>query len=408
MSPPDAGAPLPAGAKERAPRKLSLRRGGAAALDNETGSHWDVAGRYTQGELKGWTLEPVDAVVCKWFAWAAEYPNTEVHRPAAKPDPNAKVKEIAGTAEFLRVLPKPFATLKAVDAKARTVTLLLEDDKLAKVWPVEPDAEIKVNGWWGRLEQLTPGQRVWAWLKLDRKKNPVSVVMLADEPSEEDMHGSLSPGRKPALTFSPAQVGAKRAEQKAWLRARWEADGLPGTLTFHHIFSGELELTLDHEAMQWGRSLTRGQVVDLTADPVIKGVVKAVMPWRERTVVRLVVGELEASELKVGQRLGLKMQTPGLDLLDSAYPPDIGRRTGKEERIEWFLASIYCTCGVGKDVCTGHFYTLASCNPNGCGMPHSTRAKIDKLIALGQSDRQIWDTLRKDRGPLLETPHLKP
>src|SRR5439155_21003239 len=106
-------------------------------------------------------------------------PGSAVTPPAAS-DPNKKIKEIAGTAEFLRLLPKPFATLKALDAKARTVTLLFEGEKVAKVWPVEPDAELLVSGWWGRLEQLQPGARVWTWLKLDRKKNPMSVVLLAD------------------------------------------------------------------------------------------------------------------------------------------------------------------------------------------------------------------------------------
>jgi hypothetical protein len=408
VSPPDAGVPLPAGAAELAPRAVTLRPCHAGALDAETGSHWDVAGRATDGELKGWVLEPVDGVVCKWFAWAAEYPDTAIDTPAAKPDPNARVKEVAGTAEFLRVLPKPFATVRAVDPKARTVTLLLEGEKLARVWPLEPDAEVKVNGWWGRPEQLAPGQRVWAWLKLDRKKNPVSVVMLADEASEEDMHRSLSSKGGPALQFTPAQIDARRAEQRAWLRARWEADGLPGTLTFLHVFSGELELTLDHEAMRWGRSLAIGDVAHLTADPPIKGVVKAVAPWRERTVVRLVVGELEASELKVGQRIGLRIRPPDDDALTGAYPPDIGRRAAKGERVEWFLASIYCTCGVGKDICTGHFYTLASCNPNGCGSPNRTREEIGALIDQGKTDRQIWDALLKDRGPLMLKPHLMP
>src|SRR5262249_47215029 len=136
------------------------------------------------------------------------------------------------------------------DPKNRTVTLLLEGEKVAKVWPVEPDAEVKVGGWWGRLEQFRPGQRVWAWLKLDRKKNPLSVVMLADEASEFDIHGSLrgEQGGKPP--FTPEEVEARRTEQKSWLRKRWAEDGLPGTLTIRHVFSGELEVALDHEAMR--------------------------------------------------------------------------------------------------------------------------------------------------------------
>jgi len=408
VSPPDAGVSLPAGAKEVPPRVLTLRKCHDGIVDNETESKWDVAGRCVDGELKGWTLEPVDAVVCKWFAWVAEYPATAVDKPEVKTAPNDKVKEVAGTAEFLRVLPKPFATLKAVDPAARTVTLLLEGEQVAKAWPIEPDAEIKVGGWWGRLDQFKPGQRVWAWLKLNRKKDPVSVIMLADEASEEEMHGSLSPKRKPSLKFTPAEIDARRSTQQAWLRQRWTSEGLPGTLTFHHVFSGELELTLDHEAMRWGRSLASGDIVHLNSEPPIKGVVKSANPWRERTVVRLVVGELEASELRIGQRINLKMNPPSIDVLTAAYPPDIGRQTARADRIEWFLANIYCTCGVSKDICTGHFYTLASCNPNGCGLPNNTRREIGAMIDAGKTDREIWDALIKERGALMLRPHLLP
>jgi hypothetical protein len=407
VSPPDEGATVPPGSPVVPPRKLSLSLVGGRVRDAETHSAWDIAGRCVEGELKGWTLEWVESVQVKWFAWAAEYPETTVYSDA-KADANKKVKEVAGTAEFLRLLPKPFATVKAVDPTARTVTLLIDGEKEPKLWPVEPDAEIKVGGWWGRLGQIKPGDRVWAWLKLDRKKSPVSVVMLADETSEFDMHSGLKPKKDEKPKFTPEQVEATRTAQKAWLRKHWVEDGLPGTLTFHHVFSGELELALDHEAMRWGRSLAAGDAVQLQADPPIKAVVKAVTPWRERTVVRLVVGELESSELKLGQRLPLKMTPPSEEVENSPYPPDLGRPRSKAERVEWFLASTYCTCGVSKDVCTGHFYTLASCNPNGCAMPNFRREELARMIDKGLSDRQIFDELLKEAGPLLTRPHLMP
>jgi hypothetical protein len=394
-SPPD---PEPDTPKKAVTLKRDDKLPAAPYVDQETGSHWDVAGRAVDGELKGYTLTWLDSVQVRWFAWAAEYPQTTLYE--AKPaDPNNAVKEVAGTAEFLRLLPKPFATLKGVDAKKRTVTLLIEGEKVAKVWSVEPDAEIKVAGWWGRLEQFRPGDRVWAWLKLDRQKESVSVIMLADSPSEQDIHGK-------AKADQPSEQA--RAAQKAWLRQRWVEDGLPGTLSFHHVFSGELDLTLDHEAMRWGRSLRSGDVVHLTADPPVKGVVKAVTPWRERTVVRLVVGELESSELKIGQRLGLKMPPPSAEVETSPYPPDLDRPRSKAERVEWFLASIYCSCGVPNNICTGHFYTLASCNPNGCGLPGRTRGELAKMIDQGMTDRQIYDELLKRHGPNLSRPHLAP
>jgi hypothetical protein len=426
VSPPDEGTLIPPGALLQKPRRLSLRLAPADAAgrfeDSETKSLWDIAGRCVSGELKGWTLEWVDGVQVKWFAWIAEYPQSSVYTgvksisacadhpaPAQKGsgDQNKTVKEVAGTAEFLRVLPKPFATLKAVDPKQHTVTLLLDGETTTRVWPVEPDAELKVGSWWGRLENFQPEDRVWVWLKLNRKKQPVAVVMLADEVSEYDFHGSLRKSKE-RPRFTPAQIEARRTEQKTWLRRQWLANGLPGTVTFLHIFSGELEIALDHEAMRWGRSLRPGDVVQLTAEPPIKSVVRTVTPWRERTMVRLVVGQLESSELKIGQRLGLKMTPPAESVETSVYPADIDRPRSKAERTEWFLASIYCTCGVDKDVCTGHFYTLASCNPNGCGMPKRMRANVAAMVDQGLTDHQIWDALTKQHGPLLLRPHLLP
>jgi hypothetical protein len=413
----DEGTPTPAGTPVVPARTLRIilapKDSAGRFQDEETKSFWDVAGRCVAGELNGYTLEWVDSVQVKWFAWAAEYPDGTVYeaRQPAPPTPaeaNKTVRAVAGSAEFLRLLPKPFATVNGVDAKAHTVTLLLDGEKDAKTWPLEPDAEVKVGGWWGRLEQFKSGDRVWVWLKLDRKKNPVSVVMLADALTEFDMHGSFRENAVVKPKFTPAEIDASRTAQRGWLRKRWTEEGLSGTLTFHHVFSGELELTLDHEAMRWGRSLNAGDTVHLRADPPIKGVVKAVTPWRERTVLRLVVGELESSELKIGQRLSLKMNPPPEAVETSVYPPDLDRPRSKIERIEWFLASTYCTCGVGPDICTGHFYTLSSCNPNGCGLPNLRRDALGKMIDRGMTDRQILDGLLKDAGPFLFRPHLKP
>jgi hypothetical protein len=58
----------------------------APFADRETSSRWDIAGRAISGELKGKTLRWLPGVQCKWFAWAAEYPETDIYgSPAAKP-----------------------------------------------------------------------------------------------------------------------------------------------------------------------------------------------------------------------------------------------------------------------------------------------------------------------------------
>ncbi|MFO0967439.1 MAG: hypothetical protein U0793_17910 [Gemmataceae bacterium] len=361
----------------------------------------------------------------------------------------AKIKEVAGSAEFLRSVPKHFATLQAVDPVKRQVTILAEGDKEPKTWPLVPDAEIKVLGWWGRLDDLPKDGRVWVWLKLDRKKQPVAVSMIADEISQQQINGpgvkfqKLEDGRvtfldvkgktrtldcavkvdlkKGATIYVQSEGDRVRTlldqdgfehrhkNQKEKLRERWVKEGLPGTVAFVHVFSGEMDLILDHETMRWARSLKKGDGVTLLADPAIKAVVKTVEPWRERTLLRLVVRSIDLADLKSGERLNLLRTPPAPEVDSAALPPDIDRpRKDKQERLDWFLASIYCACKVAGDGCTGHFYTLSSCNPNACAMPLYMRKVIADEIDAGKSDRQIFEHLLEKYGPTLTRPHLVP
>lgn len=384
---------------------------------------------------------------------------------APQDKPSKKDALIAGKAEVLRHVPKRFATLTAADVANRRVTLLVEGENLAKVWSLAADAEIKVAGWWGRLDQLTLGDRVWVWFNVDRKQQPINILMLADEISEQEIHGpgyrvealtlssqegtpaelkirnpldevralkvalkevqrgaekaplaGLKPGEaifvqtaagQARLILDPAAFERRQTDQKAALRQRWRDDGLPGTVLFLHL-SGEMELMLDHETMRWARALKPGDKVTLkTANP-ISGQVQQVRPWRERTQVRLVVGGFDLADLAPGQRVALAVPPPPADIDNALLPADLERPRSKEERIEWFLASIYCPCKVKKDACTGDFYTLASCNPNACGMPNQMRKIIAAKIDKGLNDKQIFDELLKEQGPGLLRQHLVP
>ena len=437
----------------------------APFVDKTTGSRFDVAGRGIEGELKGWTLTPLDSVMVKWFAWSAEYPDAEIQelKVSTNNEPKHKaddaIKEVVGASEFLRAVPKKFAICESVDVKSNRVRLLIDGEKEPKDWPVEPDAEVKILGWWGRLEQLSR-QRVWVWFKTDRQKAPVSVMMIADEISEQDIHGdgllvkegesgsiNYSPTKGPEGKFaitaatqfnrgkelentqSPPKAGsrifvqtdgknallvldtdafeARRTHQREWLRKRWLEEGLPATVTFAHV-TGEADLMLDHEAMRWARTLKTGDKVKLMATPPINAVVKSVQAWRERTQVRIVVNGLDLVELSSGKRMFLLMDPPSASVDADVYPPGIDAIRDKKERIEWFLANIYCTCKIAGDNCTGHFYTLASCNPNGCGSPNMTREKIAAKIDAGLSNRQIFDDLKAERGAKLLRQHLAP
>jgi hypothetical protein len=199
-----------------------------------------------------------------------------------------------------------------------------------------------------------------------------------------------------------------RKEQRLTMRQRWEKDGLPGTVTFLHPLSGELEIMLDHEAIRWGRNLQEGDRVTIREGGRIAADVQSAKPWRERTLVRLVLGGFDQAEFTLGQRVHVLLPTLPLEIDLAELPPDIDRPRSKPERLEWFLASTYCTCAVGNNTCTGMFYTLASCNVNACGMPNHIRDTVAELIDKGMSDRQIWDELKKSQGPVMLKPHLVP
>jgi hypothetical protein len=345
----------------------------------------------------------------KWFAWAAEFPMTTVHedkKASAKPKVADAIKAIAGSAEYLRNVPKKFGRLKTIDLGKHSVTLQIEGEETPTTWTITPDAELKVHGWWGRLEQFQPDQRVWAWFRVDRTKKPRSIFMLSDEVSEQEIHGLAKAKPKDPKALNLEKLESLRTAQQQWLRKRWLDEGLPGTIGVLHVYSGETDVILDHEAMRWGRSLVPGDKVELNAQPPIKAVVKQVSAEREKTQVRLVVHSVDLAELAIGQRVEVKMKAPPPELEAAQMPPDIDRPKERHERIEWFLANIYCTCGVGGDICTGHFYTLASCNPNGCGAPNGTRAAIDSMIDQGMTNRQIFEELLRDRGPAMLRPHL--
>ncbi len=383
----------------------------APYVDAETKSRWDVAGRAVHGELKGWTLEWLDSVQVKWFAWAMEYPTTSIHGQSIKAEEapakklNEQVKAIAGTAEFLKSVPKKTARFQRYQPKNHSITLVMEGETETE-WILTKDAEVKRHGWWARPEQFTQGEALWVWFKTNRDGKPIAVSMLMDELTRRDMQTVAQTDK----TSDQEALETLRTTQKQWLRDQWISMGLPGTVTFTHIFNGELDVVLDHETMRWARSLKPGTSIQLYSDNQarINGIVKFVQPQRERTLARLVVNGKDQSELNIGDRVQVKIPTPPISVDESPYPSDINQKRSREERIEWFLASIYCTCGVDKDTCTGHVYTLSCCNPNGCGMPNDMRKQLARMIDGGQGDRAIFETLLKKYGSLLVKPHLKP
>ncbi len=67
------------GARQAVTLSVDEKAADAPFVDKETGSYWDIAGRAVRGKLKGWTLTWLDSTQVKWFAWAAEYPQTTIY-----------------------------------------------------------------------------------------------------------------------------------------------------------------------------------------------------------------------------------------------------------------------------------------------------------------------------------------
>jgi hypothetical protein len=75
---PTAGHPMKAVPTRKVTLSPDPKGGPAPFVDKETGSRWDVSGRAVEGDLKGYELPWLDGVQVKWFAWAAEYPDTTI------------------------------------------------------------------------------------------------------------------------------------------------------------------------------------------------------------------------------------------------------------------------------------------------------------------------------------------
>jgi len=47
--------------------------------DRQTGTRWTLAGRSVDGPLRGEELTWIPGIQCRWYAWAAEFPQTTLH-----------------------------------------------------------------------------------------------------------------------------------------------------------------------------------------------------------------------------------------------------------------------------------------------------------------------------------------
>lgn len=351
-------------------------------------------------------------------------------------------------ATLLRRALKPFAAFRG--AGDGRLTLRTEGEAEDRAWPLDPDAEIRIRGYWGSVEDLAPGERVWVWIRVGAENKPRSVFMVADEISEQDIHQvpyaltAVDAGRRtieirrkldgktetvrelrvPASLELPkagatvyvqtagnelvravdaAGLAALKERARARLEERRATTGLPGTVTGLHRLSGEIEVALDHEAIRWGRAFKPGDKATLLLDPPLPVLVQEIRPWYERTRLTLVSNGRDLADVEPGRRVGVLPPPGGMS---GRFPPDAERSREPAARAEWMLASTYCACSIAGDVCTGMFYTLAACNTMTCGMPKRVRGFVAPLIEKGLTDRDILERMEGEFGPAIWKPHL--
>ena len=134
----------------------------APFMDHETFSHWTIEGRAVEGPLKDQTLAWLPGVKCQWFAWAAEYPQTEIYSPqkkGAEPSEPLVAKLIEGERLDWDQLVKTAGYVVKRDSGRKTITVFTENDKEEHELLLTPHTEFHVDGAWGRCGGFRTGSK---------------------------------------------------------------------------------------------------------------------------------------------------------------------------------------------------------------------------------------------------------
>ncbi|MBI3877294.1 MAG: DUF3179 domain-containing protein [Verrucomicrobia bacterium] len=442
------------------PARLKLERNAqiptAPFMDKETFSHWNIEGRAVEGPLKGKTLVWLPGVQCKWFAWAAEYPNTSIYTPA---DKRAEASEaivarlIQGERLDWQKLVKTTGHLVNMDPAGKSLTVFTDHDKKEHQLWFTPQTEYHVEGAFGSLAEFSPGQSVYVIATVNEKKELASVHALADDLSMQAMarplvlkeydrkNGRLSfideKSRKPTVElnvnantrfpaepsaqiqpgrvyyFTSTHTGTERTATELLDESAFEArknqrlqrqrddllkHGLSGTVLNVDAANHRIEVMIRRSDTWFARSWRLNAAVQFmaAAQPTVAGKIIAVQPDYSRVRIRLDFTGLATPEVQAGDEVAILGKLP--DKIDFDAPPDLGRFIGRQERIDYFLSTIYCSCGMLGSSCAGHWNTLAACQLHGCGMPNLITKLVGERIDVGKTDEAILAELIERNG----------
>ncbi|MBI3462280.1 MAG: hypothetical protein HY000_04360 [Planctomycetes bacterium] len=320
-------------------------------------------------------------------------------KPAPKGEPAPK-------GNYYRSMPKSLARLIRSDAAARTVTFGWEANNTEHTLALRPGAEIQRFGFWASLDDFQPDDQVYLCVDVDPSDRWLTVHSLLDGVSTQAVFGDqytvrtwdvahaqgelVQDGGKKAtvsVRIGPALAARKdesmvAAGQKVYWNARYEADktavtdvlnaaafararreqvqrhferlakdGLDGLVNDTDSIDGRLVVTVWRCGTLWARTLQMHDSVQVVKcgdeNPAIDAVVFGSRPDYAKAKVRLVVEGKPLMTLRLGDEVRLRMKQPAD--LDPDLPPDLGRFTGRSDRVSWFLSTVYCTCGMPHD-----------------------------------------------------------
>ena len=419
----------------------------APFMDKETFSHWTVEGRAIAGPLKGKTLVWLPGVQCKWFAWAAEYPAAEIYSPSEKrveTDEPLTAKLIAGERLDWDKLVKTTGYLLKKDSAAKSLTVFTDHDKREHQLLVTSQTEFHVEGAWGSMADFTPNQSVYLLATTDEKTNLVSVHAITDDLSLQamsrpyvlkeydqregrmvlvDAEGRRAPldlqvnrktkfltqqgaAIKPGSTvycnvvrqvsestatelFDAASFDARRKKRLERQRNELTKNGLTGTVMEVDGANHRIGVMVRRADAWFARFFKVNSSVRIISQHCERTActVAAVHPDYSRVRIRLECPVSVFSSIQTGDELALFAKLP--DKINFDTPPDLGRFTDRQERIDYLLSTIYCPCGMMGDSCAGHWNTLAACKLHGCGMPNLISKLAGEWIGAGKSDEAI-------------------
>jgi len=187
-------------------------------------------------------------------------------------------------------------------------------------------------------------------------------------------------------------------------KGRIRSRGLAATVLTNS--PGQMVLMVRRADAWFARRVRPGEAVQISAagsedvatrsDPGSAVSVLDVRPDYSRVRISVRGSSASSETFRRGDLVFISAKIP--EVIDLDTPPDLGRKREKEERIDYFLSTIYCPCGMIGTSCAGHWNTLAACKLHACGMPNLMTKQLQKWIEGGKEDSEIFALLRSEHG----------